>query len=79
MQTLDGWTISFRCSGANCVQAKVVWSRSAGCSDSACVEVCQDQDEILMRDSKSPDQQPLRFSRAEWDDFLDAIRRGHHL
>ena len=39
------------------------------CSDSACVEVARDGDDVLVRDSKQSDGPILRFTREEWDSF----------
>jgi hypothetical protein len=52
------------------------WTRSTFCSDSNCVEVGQDGDQVLMRDSKHPDTAPLAFTRDEWAAFLEGAKAG---
>lgn len=51
------------------------WIRSTFCADHACVEVAHSGNQVMLRDSKAPDQVPLRFSADEWETFLDAISR----
>jgi Domain of unknown function (DUF397) len=51
------------------------WLRSSYCADAACVEVAMADDEVLVRDSKNPDQ-ALQFSRTEWSGFQDGIVNG---
>lgn len=48
-------------------------------SNADCVEVRLpgDQDEpVLVRNSKDPDGSRLRFTRAEWDAFIRSAREG---
>jgi hypothetical protein len=49
------------------------WLRSSSCPDVDCVEVRFLPDAVLMRDSKVQHEQ-LRFSLAEWRDFLRRLR-----
>lgn len=70
----NDWVRSTFCSGGSCVEVKYV--RSTYCSDGACVEAGQDCDDVLIRDSKNPDQAPLRFTHAEWQAFVDGMRAG---
>jgi len=51
------------------------WRRSSSCPDIDCVEVQVLPDAVLMRDSKS-DARPLRFTVAEWSEFLHRLRNG---
>ena len=53
------------------------WRRSTYCANTGCVEVAEDGDRILMRDSKNPSQPHLGFDRADWREFIDQIRSGH--
>lgn len=46
------------------------------CADSACVEVAQAREAILMRDSKEIDGPMLTFTRAQWASFLVAVAAG---
>jgi hypothetical protein len=52
------------------------WRRSTFCADGACVEVAQDGDRVLMRDSKDTSQPFLGFDRATWADFIAEIENG---
>jgi hypothetical protein len=51
------------------------WTRSSFCSDTSCVEVARVGDFFLVRDSKNPGS-ALRFTKAEWDAFLEGVRAG---
>jgi hypothetical protein len=52
------------------------WLRSSFCSDGHCIEVSLQDGDVLMRDSKQQEQQPLRFSRADWGAFVGAVSAG---
>lgn len=52
------------------------WFKSSRCSGGSCVEVAGVDSEILVRDSKNPGQEPLRFSAEEWTDFVEGVNRG---
>ncbi|BBH71215.1 hypothetical protein ACTI_79000 [Actinoplanes sp. OR16] len=57
----------------------LMWTRSSFCADSACVEAAPVGGEhVAVRDSKSPEQPYLRFSRDEWSTFLDGIASGQY-
>jgi hypothetical protein len=50
---------------------------SSFCSLGDCVEVgVADDGGIAVRDSKSPDAAVLRFTPAEWRDFVEGVRAG---
>lgn len=68
------WVRSSACADSNCVEVRFV--RSSLCSNVSCVEVGQDGSEVLVRDSKHPDQEPLRFTAAEWAEFLAGVQAG---
>lgn len=51
-----------------------IWRKSSYCNSSACVEVACVTDHVLIRDSKDPDGPTLRFSLAEWREFLLGLR-----
>jgi predicted secreted Zn-dependent protease len=53
------------------------WRRSDFCGNSACVEVAQDAEAFLVRDSKNPSGSVLTFDRAEWDAFVAGVRAGN--
>lgn len=52
------------------------WRRSTFCEAGACVEVAQDGDLVLMRDSKDTSRPFLGFDRATWADFIAEIENG---
>jgi hypothetical protein len=52
------------------------WKRAKDCSDSACVEVKDVGEAMFVRDSKEPHRRPLRFTKAEWQTFLQAAKAG---
>lgn len=52
------------------------WRRSTYCADAACVEVAEDGDRILMRDSNDTSQPYLDFDRADWQLFVEEIMSG---
>jgi len=54
----------------------VRWRRAEGCASNACVEVGVLGEHYLIRDSKNPETEPLRFNRQEWMAFLAAARAG---
>jgi hypothetical protein len=55
-----------------------VWRKSSRCGTSTCVEVANTDDGVLLRDSKNPDQVPLRISMQDWTGFLDAVAAGDY-
>jgi hypothetical protein len=62
--------------GANCVEVKFQKSSFSG-PNGACVEVGQDDDRILVRDSKANGEGPvLTFTRDEWTAFLNGVTAG---
>jgi hypothetical protein len=54
----------------------VQWRRSTRCGHSACVEVAQDGEQYLIRDSKDPGGAVLTFTPAEWRAFVDGVVAG---
>jgi hypothetical protein len=52
------------------------WRRSGQCGTSTCVEVAKDGEFFLVRDSKSPQTSPLRFTAEEWVTFVGGVRDG---
>ncbi|MGH3096500.1 MAG: DUF397 domain-containing protein [Streptosporangiales bacterium] len=53
-----------------------IWRKSRFCDNQNCVEVAHVDGRYAVRDSKNPDQDPLVFSRAEWDAFRNGVRAG---
>jgi hypothetical protein len=54
----------------------LVWRRSTRCSSGACVEVADNVDTVLVRDSKDPGGTVLAFARLNWNAFLAAVKSG---
>jgi uncharacterized protein DUF397 len=52
------------------------WHKSSYCGTSACVEVAQTSDVVLVRDSKNPQAAPLAFTTDEWTAFVKGIKAG---
>ena len=52
------------------------WQRARRCGSNTCVEVATDGEQFLIRDSKRPEIEPLRFTPAEWAAFLAGARAG---
>lgn len=52
------------------------WRKATASADAACVEVAQDGDRVLIRDSKRPGSGHLSVAGATWSDFVSAIRAG---
>lgn len=53
------------------------WSRSSMCESSACIEIAQSGDFVLMRNSRRPDGVVLRIAKARWAAFV--TRLGNEL
>jgi hypothetical protein len=65
---------SFSATNATCIE--VAWTKSSRCGTGACLEVAHYEDEILVRDSKHPNDPHLSFSRAEWSAFIQGAKAG---
>jgi Domain of unknown function (DUF397) len=52
------------------------WRKSTASGSQGCVEVALRDDSVLVRDSKLPHGDRLRFSHAEWNAFLAGVRNG---
>jgi hypothetical protein len=52
------------------------WRRSTKCATSECLEIARERDMILLRDSKSPQTPPLRYTTEEFRAFLDGAKAG---
>lgn len=50
------------------------WIRSSHCDSNACVEVADQEDVVLMRNSKDPDGPVLRFTRDQWREFVQSLK-----
>lgn len=54
----------------------VQWRKSTRCGTNACIEVAKVADEYLIRDSKDAQAEPLRFTAAEWEAFVEGVAAG---
>jgi hypothetical protein len=52
------------------------WVKSPFCGNTTCVEVAGEQGQVMIRDSKNPDQAPLVFDREEWEAFRLGVAAG---
>ncbi|MBT0772935.1 DUF397 domain-containing protein [Kineosporia sp. J2-2] len=52
------------------------WRRSSFCNSVSCLEVAQDETDVLVRDSKDPAATPQRYTRQEWLAFVLAVKAG---
>lgn len=69
------WIQSSRCNSQACVQ--LAWVKSSHSLDNGtCVQVAQDTEIGLLRDSKDPDGPVLQFPRQAVREFLAAIKCG---
>lgn len=69
------WIQSTRCNSQACVQW--AWVKSSFSTEGpACVQVAQDAEVALLRDSKDPEGPVLQFPRQAVHDFFAAIKAG---
>ncbi|WP_432832286.1 DUF397 domain-containing protein [Dactylosporangium sp. CA-092794] len=54
----------------------IVWRRATRCGNHTCVEIAQTADAILVRDSKHPCGERLKFGAADWRAFITGLRTG---
>lgn len=54
----------------------VRWRKAGRSGQGNCVEVAAVAGRIGVRDSKDPDGAVLMYTVAEWDAFLDGVKRG---
>ena len=57
-------------------QALPVWRKSSTCANSECVEITRERDMILLRDSKSPEMPPFRYTSEEFRAFVEGAKAG---
>lgn len=55
---------------------QAVWRRSKKCASSACVEVAETSDTMLVRDSKLSDSPILTFANKAWNSFVTALKNN---
>lgn len=71
---MTSWRKASASAAGNCVE--VAWRKASASSQGECVEVAQQDDAVLVRDSKDRDGPVLTFTPAEWAAFLDGARKG---
>jgi hypothetical protein len=52
------------------------WRKATACTGGNCVEIANDGDRFLVRDSKNPQTEPFVFTRTEWQAFVAGVRAG---
>ncbi len=52
------------------------WRRSTRCASAACVEVADQPDTVLVRDSKQAGSPVLQFDHAAWAGFVAGLKGG---
>jgi hypothetical protein len=52
------------------------WRTSSFCSTSACVEIAEVPEGIMLRDSKNPHIAPFVFTKDEWSAFVQGVQAG---
>ncbi len=57
-------------------QPTTAWRRSTYCGSAACVEIAQQDGQILVRDSKDPNSAVLAFTQDEWSAFISGVNAG---
>jgi len=67
-----GWHKSSFSSSSNCVE----WRRASECLNGNCVEVGSENEEFLVRDTKDREGGTLRFTKGEWNAFVEGVKAG---
>jgi hypothetical protein len=62
--------------GGTVSQVTEEWIRSSFCDTGACLEIASAGGDVLVRDSKSPEQAHLRLGARAWTEFLDGVIAG---
>ncbi|GLW11982.1 hypothetical protein Misp01_71100 [Microtetraspora sp. NBRC 13810] len=55
---------------------ELIWRKSSASTTGECVEVAFGPESAYVRDSNSPDEAVLEFSRSDWVAFVVGVRRG---
>ncbi|BCY09580.1 DUF397 domain-containing protein [Actinoplanes sp. L3-i22] len=56
--------------------ADLPWRTSSFCNNTSCVEVAATPEFVAVRDSKSPRQLVLVYSKGEWQQFIAGAKNG---
>jgi Domain of unknown function (DUF397) len=57
-------------------QGPSAWRKASTCANSECVEIARERDMILLRDTKSPQTPPFRYTTEEFRAFIDGAKAG---
>ena len=58
-------------------QGPSAWRKSSKCANSECIEIAREErGMILLRDSKSPQTPPFRYTTEEFRAFIDGAKAG---
>lgn len=52
------------------------WRTALSCNGGTCVKVAAAEQMILIGDSKTPDGPILRYTAAEWREFVSGVKNG---
>jgi hypothetical protein len=52
----------------------LTWRKSKACSNAACIEIAEQSNSFLMRDSKEAWGPMLTFTRGDWGNFIAGIQ-----
>jgi Domain of unknown function (DUF397) len=52
------------------------WRKASFCASGECVEVAQQDNMIVLRDSKEPRGSVLRYTAEEWRSFVRGVKAG---
>jgi hypothetical protein len=55
----------------------LTWRVARRCNGGACIRVASYSNIIVVSDSRGPASPFLAYSRDEWNQFVEAVRRGH--
>jgi hypothetical protein len=68
------WLRSSFCDTGQCLE--VGWKKSSFCGEAGCIEasVRHADKVILVRNSTSPDLEPIKFTPVQWKLFLDGVK-----
>ncbi len=55
---------------------QLTWRRSSACSNAACVEVADQHDTVLVRDSRQASSPVLEFDHGAWAGFVAGLKGG---
>ncbi|WP_073251549.1 DUF397 domain-containing protein [Cryptosporangium aurantiacum] len=57
-------------------QGGIKWRRSSYCGHASCLEMCRDDQRVLVRNSAAPHGAQLELSAALWREFVEAAKAG---